>query len=298
MSSRPLKSAFRPKRVFLPIDQLVGSRAFDARERNHEKYKQIAASIVAIGVIEPLVVFPVAGGNYRILDGHRRHDILVRTGENTAPCIIAREDENYTYNRRANYLSPVAEHQMILRALRHTSEERVAAALNIDISVVRQKRDLLLGVCKEAAEILKDHRVSSRAFAVLKKMKPVRQVEAAQLMVASKVYSGRFALALLAGTKDEMLLQPAKDRSKKSLSIEARTRLEQETENLLKDLRIVEASYGTDVLTLTVSCRYVEKLLATGRVRTELESRHPEILQELLFLLRNVNSEDFCAAPS
>jgi hypothetical protein len=290
--SRRFKSAFRPKRVSLPIDRLVGSRTFEPRERNQEKYRQIAASIALVGVIEPLVVFPVGGGKHRILDGHRRYDVLLHRGEKTAPCIIANEDESYTYNRRANYLSPVAEHRMILRALKHTSEERVAAALNVDISVVRQKRDLLLGICSEAAEILKDERASSRAFAVLKKMRPVRQVEAAQLMVASKVYSGRFALALLAGTRDEMLVRPEKDRSKRCLSPDERLRLEQETENLLKDLKNVEASYGTDVLSFTVSCRYVEKLLGSARVRYELESRYPEILHELTSLLRAMESEN------
>jgi hypothetical protein len=36
-------------------------------------------------------------------------------------------------------------------------------------------------------------------------MKPVKQIAAARLMIASNMYSQRFAQALLAGTSDEML---------------------------------------------------------------------------------------------
>jgi ParB-like chromosome segregation protein Spo0J len=176
---RAIKSAFQLKQVSIEIERLVPSRTLDARERNHVKYKQIAASIAAVGVIEPLVVFPGKGRTYRVLDGHKRHDILVRSSATRVDCIVAREDENYTYNRRANYLSPVSEHQMILKALEHNSEERIAGALNVDVATIRAKRDLLTGVCKEASSVLKDHRVSPSAFGVLKRMKPLRQLEVA-----------------------------------------------------------------------------------------------------------------------
>jgi hypothetical protein len=48
----------------------------DARERQHEKYKQIRASIRAVGIIEPLVVFPLGKGGYRVLDGRKRLDVV------------------------------------------------------------------------------------------------------------------------------------------------------------------------------------------------------------------------------
>jgi len=59
----------------------------------------------------------------------------------------------------------------------------------------------LNGVCKEAVNLLKDYRVTAQAFAVLKRikrMKPIRQVEAAQVMVASHTHSARFGEAHLA----------------------------------------------------------------------------------------------------
>jgi hypothetical protein len=286
-----LKSAFRLKRVRLAIELLSPSRSIEARERNHEKYRQIAASIRAVGVIEPLVVFPLKGGTYRILDGHKRHDIVLGDNGKAVDCVVALEDENYTYNRRANYLAPISEHQMILRALQHNTEERIATALNVDVGTIRKKRDLLNGICKEAVEVLKEHRVTASAFDILKRMKAVRQVEAAQVMVASNTYTGRFAAALLTGTRDEMLVAPEKDGSKKAANPQQRMRLQQEADNLLRDLKSVEESYGAEVLTLSVSCKYVARLVGNARLRSELKDRHPDVLDELDSLLALVKSE-------
>jgi len=50
-------------------------------------------------------------------------------------------------NRRVNYIPPIAQHHMILRALAHVSEERIATALNVTVATIREKRDLLKGIC-------------------------------------------------------------------------------------------------------------------------------------------------------
>ncbi len=277
-----VKSAFRPNLLQLEVKSLMPSREFDARERNHRKYKQIAASIASIGLIEPLVVFPIEGGKYRVLDGHRRLDILKARKHRHVECLPSTDDEAYTYNHRVNYLSTVSEHHMILRALEHNAEARIAEALDVAVATIREKCRLLNGVCKEAIEILKEKRVNPRAFAVLRKMKPVRQVEATQLMVASNMYSGRFAAAaLLAGTRDELLVSPERDRPKQSLSAAQKAQMECETDALLQDVKVIEESYGTDVLTLNVSCRYVQKLLGNATVRAHIAQRHAEVLREL-----------------
>jgi hypothetical protein len=83
--------------------------------------------------------------------------------------------------------------------------------LFVEVSTIRKKRGLLAGICKEVVDILKDKRVPPRCFAALRKMKPIRQMQAAELMVASNAYTGAFAAALLAGSKDEMLLEVPKN---------------------------------------------------------------------------------------
>ena len=60
-----VKAAFRPDLVKLQLKALTTSREFHPRERKDAKYQQIAASLNAVGLIEPLVVFPADGGTSR-----------------------------------------------------------------------------------------------------------------------------------------------------------------------------------------------------------------------------------------
>ena len=264
------------------------------RERKHSKYQQIATSLATVGLIEPLVVFPLSKG-FRVLDGHKRLDILSRQNVKEVECIIGTTDEAYTYNRRVNYLSTIGEHQMIMRALRHNDEATIAKVLDIDVSTIRKKRSLLDGICKEAVNELKDRRIAPRVFLALKKMKPVRQIAAARLMVASNAYSQKFALALLAGTSDEMLVAPRQD-TVRSLSPEQRARLVAETDSLLNNIKGVEVSYGEEALTLSVCCRYLDKLLGNKAILKYLNDRHVDILGELKSLMAKFNLESATSA--
>lgn len=285
-----VKAAFRPDLVKLHLRAISPSREFHPRERKDAKYQQIAASLNAVGLIEPLIVFPADGG-YTLLDGHKRFDILMGRKVEEAECLIATKDEAYTYNRRVNYLSTIGEHRMILRALRHNSEETIAKALNVNVPTIRKKRTLLDGICKEAVEILKDRRVSPKSFSALRKMKPVRQLAAAQLMIASNRYSQKFSLALLAGTSDEMLINPHAHSNHKSLSAEQRARLVVETDNLLENVKAVELSYGEEALTLSVCCRYINRLVSNTNILKFLSTRHADVLGELQSLVSSFQEE-------
>jgi ParB-like chromosome segregation protein Spo0J len=289
--STSVRNAFQPNVIMLKLTSLESSREIEPRERKEQKYRQIEASLLTVGVVEPLVVFPIEKGRYRLLDGHKRLDILARRKVSEVECLLATDDETFTYNKRVNYLSPVGEHQMILRALKHNTEEAIAKALAINIRTIRRKRDLLVGICKEVIELLKDRRISPKAFTALRKMKPVRQIEVAKLMMASNRYSERFAEALLAGTRADMLVEPERVRSAKLLSTDQKIGMERETHAFLHDLKAVEESYGTDVLALSVSCRYVTRILANGKVRHYIEGRFPDILGELEAVIASVDSD-------
>ena len=146
---------------------------------------------------------------------------------------------------------------MILRALAHVTEERIASALNVTVATIRERRDLLKGICPEAAEILRNERVSADAFCALRKMKPVRQIDVAQLMMSAKKFSGRFARALLDGTREELLVPttPAKSRA---TTPAPQSLMEQETDELLKHADSIKANYGNDILDLTAASKYVQ----------------------------------------
>ena len=61
--------------------------------------------------------------------------------------------------------------------------------------------------------------------------------------------------------------------------------MENETDALVNNLKNVEESYGIEVLTLSVSCRYLTRLLANTKVHSYISKRHPEICEELESLL-------------
>jgi hypothetical protein len=169
---------------------------------------------------------------------------------------------------------------MILRALRHVSEERIASALNVTVATIREKRDLLKGICPEAADVLRNERVSADAFSALRRMKPVRQIDVARLMMSAIKFSGRFARALLNGTREELLVPTPTTRSR-NITSDEQSMMERETDELLKHVESVKANYGDDVLKLTAANKYVERLLANTRVRRYLAKHHEDTLAAL-----------------
>jgi hypothetical protein len=126
-----VKHAFQPEIVTINTSSITPIKTVTAAHRLTNTYRRIAASIEHVGIIEPLIVFPTAKGTYLLLDGHTRLDILITTGVPAANCLLATDNEAYTYNKRVNYVPPIAQHHMILRALAHVSEERIAKALNV-----------------------------------------------------------------------------------------------------------------------------------------------------------------------
>jgi len=289
MPKNAVKAAFEKQIVTLPLNILIPQRAIKKEQRNGEFYKQITASLKHIGLIEPLVVCPRTPGEYLLLDGHVRLEILKSLGIAEAKCLLSTDDEAYTYNRHVNQIPPIAQHFMLLGALKNgLTEARIAAALNVSIDSIRTKRDMLNGICPEAVQLLVEKSVSAQVFAILKKMKPIRQIEAAEHMVAGSTYTVPFAKALLAVTKPEMLEELPSARKLQATSEAARAMLEEQNEFLLRDLKSVEETYGTDALTLTVSCGYFERLLSNPKIERYMERYHIDILQTLRRLLSDV----------
>lgn len=283
MTRKQVHITFERAECVLPLSCIVPQREISADYRGSLKYKQIAKSIESVGIIEALVVYPRKGGDFLLLDGHSRLDILIAQGAQEARCTFSTDDEAYTYNRRVNPTPPVMQHFMILRALENgVGEKRLAEALSVDVKNIRTKRDLLNGICPEAVQLLRHKPVALEVFGVLRKMKPVRQVEAAEHMLAGGTFSTLFARSLLAVTKPEFLVQSTRRPRIAATSTAAQEMLGKETEQLIRDLKAIEDSYGTDALTLTVFCGYFRRVLANPRVERHLSRNHPHILDALI----------------
>src|SRR5579885_1129006 len=208
-----IKIGFEKDTITLRLEEISPLKILTTGMRDSEKYRQILASIREIGIVEPPVVAPRRKGQqkYILLDGLLRIEALREIGEREVVCLVSTDDEAFTYNRHKNRLSPIQEHRMILQAIkRGVSEEKLARALNLHIDNIIRKRDLLNGICPEAAELLKDKMVPNNVFTVLKRMRPVRQIEAATLMKDAGVYSVPYIKALFAATPKAQLVDPRK----------------------------------------------------------------------------------------
>lgn len=278
-----IKAGFDKATIDLQIDQIVTIKVISPAARKSRKYLQILASIREVGIIESPVVSrdPHTSNKYILLDGHLRVEALKELGETEVSCLVSTDDEAFTYNKHINRLSTVQEHKMILRAIeRGVPETKLAAALNIDVRSIVSRRNLLNGVCPEAAELLKDKMVAISMFPVLKRMKPFRQIEVVTLMNDAGVYSKSYARALLAATPRDQLVDPEKPKKINGLDEEQMARMESEMESLQREYRLIEGNYGKDVLNLTLAKGYLGSLLGNARIVRYLAQNHAEILTQ------------------
>ena len=220
-------------------------------------------------------------GAYLLLDGHVRLQILKDFGTLDTMCLIATDDESFTYNKRISRLATIQEHKMILKAIKSgVPEERIAKALNINVAMIRQKSRLLDGICREVADLLKDRHCPIETFRSLKQLKPLRQMEVAQLMVTMNNYSVPYSKALLAATPADQRVDANKPKIAKGVSPEQMARMEAEMDSLQREMKQVEASYGDDQLNLVIAGAYVSSLLRNKQVVKYLDLHHAEILNE------------------
>ena len=100
---------------------------------------------------------------------------------------------------------------------------------------------MLVGICPEVVELLKDKSVNSRTFEVLRKMKPMRQIEAAELMSTAGNYTCSYAKALLAATRQADLVKSEEPKQIAGMTPEQMARMEREMEKVQRDLKTVES---------------------------------------------------------
>ncbi len=277
--------AFDRDFLTIPVAAIVPLKTLPDGFRESRSYSQVLSSIKAIGLIEAPVV--MAGeknaGTWFLLDGHLRLEALKELGIAEVECLLAADDDTYTYNKRVNRIPPIQEHRMIARAMeRGVSSADIAAALNLEVGSVLRRFRLLEGISPEAAEMLKDTPCSMKVFDILRQMTPVRQIEAADLMIGQNNFTVMFARALRAATSENQLATTRKGRGtgKPTPSGQQIARMERELAALQTQVKSVEENYGIDNLHLTVARGYVAKLLANNRVVRWLAVHQQDYLAE------------------
>jgi hypothetical protein len=279
---------FVPEPLLVPLNDILPSRRTVLGISQTRKFKQIVSSIAEVGLIEPLSVTErdPSSQKYTLLDGHLRLIALRDLGHTEASCLVAIDDEAYTYNNRLNRLATVQEHYMIRRAIeRGVPPTRFAKALGVDISHIVAKVTLLDGICQEAISLLKEQQFSPALSKVLRKMKPTRQVECVELMLAANSVTASYANALLLATPADHLVEGKKPSRLAGMSQEQIAKMEREMSNLQGQYKLVEQTYGQDVLNLVLARGFLAKLLENAAVFDYLHHHQPDLLREFEAIL-------------
>ena len=116
---KEILAAFEPQTVSVDLVDLLPLRQVAPQVLKSRKFLQILSSVREIGIIEPPTVIPHEGGTgkYYLVQGYLRVEALRMLENPSVICLVATDDEAYTYNKRVNRLAPIQEHRMILRRL-------------------------------------------------------------------------------------------------------------------------------------------------------------------------------------
>lgn len=278
--------AFGMDFLTIPVASIIPLKTLPPDIRLSRTYSQILTSIKAIGhPIESPAVTPDTTNAERwfLLDGHLRIEATKELGFTEVECLLAPDDDTYTYNKRVNRIPPIQEHRMIARAMeRGVSSSDIATALNVQVEAVLRRFRLLDGISPEAAGMLKDTPCSMKVFDILRQMTAVRQIESADLMIGQNNFTVMFARALRAATSENQLVpnKRGKKEGRATPSGQQIARMERELAALQTQVKSVEETYGIDNLHLTVARGYITKLLANNRIVRWMETHQQDYLCE------------------
>lgn len=183
------------------VDRLVSGRHQPRRHFDEEALAELAASIFAQGVVQPIVVRPLDDGRFEIVAGERRWRAAQRAGLRTIPAVVRTLDERSAMTvalveniQRAD-LNPLEEADALRKLIDECrlTHEQIAEAvgrsraavtnllrlmeLNADVQMQVRERQLSLGHAKVLLGV-SGERQSELAQQVVEQQLSVRQTEA------------------------------------------------------------------------------------------------------------------------
>jgi ParB family transcriptional regulator, chromosome partitioning protein len=199
----------------LPIDQLKPNR-FQPRTRfDDEAIEELAASIKAQGIVQPLVVSPEPDGTYTIVAGERRWRASRRAGLETVPVVVRQVTDDremlelaLVENLQRSDLNPLeeAEAYLSLQEKFGLSQEDIATRVGKARTTVTNALRLLR-LPDEVQELLRDGRLTAGQARPLLAL-PSRE---AQLALADRAVRD----GLTARDLERLSSQPAREKPKK-----------------------------------------------------------------------------------
>jgi hypothetical protein len=94
-----------------------------------------------------------------------------------------------------------------------------------------------------------------------------------------------YAEALLVASPVDALIDGKRARNVSGVTPEQMARMEREMASLQGQYRLVEQSYGQDVLNLVLARGYLAKLLENPTVSKYIKQRQPEVLEQFVSIV-------------
>ena len=180
---------------------LVRLKKIQNRKIDFRTLARIRASIKEVGLLEPLHVFPENDGDYGILDGEGRFDILLEMGVETAPCFVFEVMDIYTANHQVNHLTPEEERKMIKKAMEIIDGQVIAKALGLKRIDSRLNESLLNRLHPTVVKAYNTNKITKTCARELGEVMPDRQLEIFAVMQNTKNFTPNFV-------KKQILLTP------------------------------------------------------------------------------------------
>jgi ParB family chromosome partitioning protein len=202
----------RPREI--PLDQ-IDHNPFQTRSNlNEEQLAELAASISANGVVQPILVRPLAGGRFQLIAGERRWRASQMAGKTTVPAILRQVSDEQAMeitiveNLQRADLNPMEQARAFERLSRefHMTQEQMAHRTGKDRASVANFLRLLKLPSAVQARVESGELTFGHARALLALQEPEEMERAAQ----------RIADHSLSVRQTESLVQELIDPSRKA----------------------------------------------------------------------------------
>jgi ParB family chromosome partitioning protein len=167
-ASAPTKAAGEGGPRSLPIDLVQRNPQQPRKHFDEGELNELAASIRTHGVLQPILVRPIAGGRYEIVAGERRWRAAQRAGLHTIPAVVRELNEvdvleiAIVENVQRTDLNPIEEaqgFQALIDRFGRTQEEIAEAVGKSRPHIANMLR--LLKLPEDLQEMVRDGRLSS-----------------------------------------------------------------------------------------------------------------------------------------
>lgn len=179
------------KAVTLPIDEVQPNKEQPRKQFDDEALSELSASIAQHGVLQPLLVRPMAGGGYQIVAGERRWRASRMAGLTEVPAVIRELDDKEAAelalieNLQREDLNPMEEalgYQTLMQSYGLTQEETAKIVNKSRPAVANALR--LLKLPESVSQLVAAGTLSAgHARAILSFETPEQQLEMADLVI-------------------------------------------------------------------------------------------------------------------